>query len=44
MATLPDDKKPKSLSSLAMVWNHALGAKRISGTTPGVLLPEGFLR
>ena len=23
MATLPDDKKPKSLSSLAMVWNHA---------------------
>ncbi len=23
MATLPDDKKPKSLSSLAMVWGHA---------------------
>ncbi|MCY7340159.1 MAG: ATP-binding cassette domain-containing protein [Sphingomonas bacterium] len=23
MATLPDDKKPKSLSNLAMVWNYA---------------------
>ena len=23
MATLPDDKKPKRLSSLAMVWGHA---------------------